>query len=235
MSERERRTQIWGLRLLAVGIAVGLWFNFSFEAREAPSERVIEASVSYNRPRGFIVLDQIPSVNVRLRGSSKAVRRLSPFQVNVQVDLAHYREGTWTVNLGSENVLMPENMEVVGIEPASIRVELEKEVSQSLPVVPKLTGEPAGGATMEEPEVLPSQVLVTGPQSRIVRAASLSTEPINLDGHALPFDAIVDVISPDPLIQIIQPFKVQVRVLLQPPQASTPADQAPKRTPRGKH
>ena len=69
--------QTWGLRLLALGIALGLWFNFSFEVREAPSERLLEASVSYNRPRGSIVIDPVPSVNVRLRGSSKAVRRLN--------------------------------------------------------------------------------------------------------------------------------------------------------------
>lgn len=215
-------TQTWGLRVLALGIAIGLWFNFSFEAREAPSERLLEAAVSYNRPRGYLVLDPVPSVNVRLRGSSNAVRRLSPFQVSVQVDLSRYREGSWTVNLGSENVLMPENLELVSIEPPVIRAELEKEVTQRLPVVPKLTGEPAGGATLEEPEVLPNQVLVTGPASHIAKAGTLSTQPISLDGHAIAFEVQVPVVSPDPLIQIVQPFKVLVHVALTPPQVETP-------------
>jgi hypothetical protein len=103
-----------------------------------------------------------------------------------------------------------------------IRVELEKEVTQRLPVVPKLIGEPAGGATLDEPEVLPNQVLVSGPASRIARAATLSTQPISLDGHALPFEATVSVVSPDPLIQIVQPFKVLVRVVLKPPEVATP-------------
>ena len=214
--------QTWGLRVLALGVALGLWFNFSFQAREAPSERLIEASVSYNRSRGFMVLDPVPSVNVRLRGSSKAIRRLSPFQVSVQVDLSRYQQGSQTVNLSTENVLMPDNLELVAIEPPIIRVELEKEVTQRLPVVPKLIGEPAGGATLDEPEVLPNQVLVSGPASRIARAATLSTQPISLDGHALPFDATVSVVSPDPLIQIVQPFKVLVRVALKPPEVATP-------------
>jgi YbbR domain-containing protein len=228
--------QTWGLRVLALGIALGLWFNFSFEAREAPSERLIEAAVSYNRPRGYIVLDPVQSVNVRLRGSSKAVRRLSPFQVAVQVDLSRYQEGTWTFNLGPENVLMPDGVELVSIEPPAIRVELEKEVTQRLPVVPKLTGEPAGGATLAEPEVLPNQVLVTGPESRIAKAATLSTQPISLDGHALPFEATVAVVTPDPLIQIVQPFKVLVRVVLVPPQAEAPPPPrpSPRRPPRGR-
>ncbi len=214
--------QTWGLRALALGIALGLWFNFSFQAREAPSERLIEAGVSYNSPRGYIVLDQLPSVNVRVRGSSSAIRRLSPFQVAVQVDLARQQPGTWNINLGAENVLMPDNLELVSIEPPIIRVELEKEETQRLPVVPKLTGEPAAGATVLEPDVLPNEVLVTGPVSRLARLKSLPTEPINLDGHGLPFDITAAVLSPDPLIQIVQPFKVLVRIKLQPPQVEAP-------------
>jgi YbbR domain-containing protein len=225
--------QTWGLRVLALGIALGLWFNFSFQAREAPAERLIEAAVSYNRPRGYIVLDPVQSVNVRLRGSSKAVRRLSPFQVAVQVDLSRFQEGAWTLNLDHENVLMPDGLEVVSIEPSAIRAELEKEVTQRLPVVPKLIGEPAGGATLAEPEVLPNQVLVTGPGSRIAKAATLSTQPISLDGHALPFEATVAVVSPDPLIQIVQPFKVLVRVVLQPPEVEAPPEK-PARRGRGR-
>ena len=56
-------TRTWGLRLLALGLAIGLWFSVSFEDREALSERLVEASVSYNRPRGFVILDPVPSVN----------------------------------------------------------------------------------------------------------------------------------------------------------------------------
>ena len=227
-------TQTWGLRVLALGIAIGLWFNLSFEAREAPSERLIEAAVSYNRPRGYIVLDPVQTVNVRLRGSSKAVRRVSPYQVDVQVDLSRFQAGSWTVNLGPENVLMPENLELVSIEPPLIRAELEKEVTQRLPVVPKLTGEPAGGATLEEPEVLPNQVLVSGPASRIAKAGTLSTQPISLDGHAIAFEAQVPVVSPDPLIQVVQPFKVLVHVMLTPPQVEAPPAH-PARHGRGRH
>jgi YbbR domain-containing protein len=225
--------QIWGLRVLALGLAIGLWFNFSFEAREAPAERLVEAAVSYNRPRGYIILDPVHNVNVRVRGSSKAIRRLSPFQVDAQVDMSRFQEGSFTINLGPENVLMPENLELVSIEPSVIRVEIEKEVTQPMPVVPKLTGEPAAGATLEEPVVLPNQVMVNGPVSRIAKAGTLSTQPISLDGHGLPFEATVPVVSPDPLIQIVQPFKVLVRVVLTPPRVEAPP-QRPARRGRGR-
>ncbi|HVT17956.1 MAG TPA: CdaR family protein [Thermoanaerobaculia bacterium] len=221
--------RLWGLRLLALGIAIGLWFSISFEAREAPSERLVEASVSYNRPRGFVVLDPVGSVNIRLRGSSKAVRRLNPYEVSIQVNLTRAQEGTFTIPLGTENILLPENLEVVTIEPPSIQVELEREVTQRLPVVPKLVGEPAAGATLEEPEILPNQVLVTGPASRLRKLSGLSTREISLDGHAFPFEETVPVTSPDPLIQVVQPFKVTVRVILQPPRIEAPAASTKKK------
>jgi diadenylate cyclase len=207
-------TRTWMLRLLALGIAIGFWFSVSFEDREALSERLVEASVSYNRPRGFVILDPVPSVNVRLRGSSKLIRQLNPYQVDVQVELAQTQPGTINVNLGPENVLMPEGLEVVSIEPNVIRVELEREISQHLPVIPQLTGKPPSGTVADEPEVFPNQVLVTGPESLLAKVQSLSTRPISLEGHITAFEEIVPVVPPDPLIQVVQPSKVSVRVLL---------------------
>jgi len=219
----------WGLRLLALGIAVGLWFSISFQDREALSERLVEASVSYNRPRDFVVLDQVQNVNVRVRGSSRLIRQLSPYQVSVQVELTQTQPGTVTVNLGPENVLMPEGLEVVSIEPNLIRVELEREVSQRLPVAPQLIGEPAAGAIADEPEVFPNLVLVSGPESLLAKVHTLSTRPISLDGHAITFEETAVVVAPDPLIQIVQPSKVSVRVPMHQPETNESAGTERKR------
>lgn len=214
MSESVRT---WGLRLLALGIAIGLWLNVSFEDRQELSERVVEAGVSYNSPVGFVILDPVRTVNVRLRGSNRQVRGLNPYMVNVQVDLDQPTPGTFNLPLNPKEVLTPEGLEVVSITPDKIRVELEREVSQRLPVVPQIVGEPAAGAVAGEPEVFPSQVLVVGPESLLARTEALSTRPINLNGHALTFEQPVAVISPDPLIQIVQPSEVTVRVPMHQP------------------
>ncbi len=219
----------WMLRLLALSIAVGLWFSVSFEDREVLSERAVEASVSYNRPRGFVVLDPVQNVTVRVRGSSKQVRQLNPYMVDVQVDLGKAAEGLATVNLGPENVLMPEGLEVVAIEPNLVRVELEREISQRIQVDPEIIGEAVAGSTVSEPEVFPNQVLVIGPASLLSKTKRLRTRPVNLDGHGATFEETVPVVSPDPLIKIMQPSKVSVRVQIERPQTpATPDDGAPK-------
>jgi diadenylate cyclase len=218
----------WGLRLLALGIALGIWFNASVEDRLVSSEKVVEAGIAYNRPSGFILVNSAQNVNVHLQGSKKAIRQLSPYMVQVQVELSRRQVGLATISLASENVLVPDGLEVVSIEPRTIQVDLEREVTQRLPVVPKLVGKPAAGSTAGEPEVFPNQVLVSGPEPMLARTDALSTLPINLDGHALTFEESVPVVPPDPLIQIGQPSKVTVKVPIQPA-AEPPATPKPRK------
>lgn len=206
----------WGLRLLALGIALGLWFNSSFEDREVLNERVVAASVSYTWPKGYMVLNREQNVDVRVRGSSKRVRGLDPDQVDVQVELGNRDRGSVTVNLEPDDVLVPEGLEVVSIEPNVITVEVEREVSRRIRVEPDVMGEPAAGATAGEPEVFPSQVLVAGPESLLARTEVLRTRPVSLAGQNVTFEADVAVVPPDPLIQIVQPTTVTVRIPIQP-------------------
>jgi YbbR domain-containing protein len=230
MNERART---WGLRLLALAIAVAIWYSVSLAGRETLTERVVDAAVSYNQPRGFVLLDPVPSVSVRLRGASKKVRALNPYQVNVQVDLT---QGQKSVTLGPDDVQVPEGFEVVSIDPSVIPVDLDREQTRFLTVRPQLVGEPAGGAVPGEPQTAPSQVQVTGPGSLLSRYEWINTRPINLDGHAETFEEVIGVIPPDPLIQVLQSSKVTVTVpLVQPDRSGTgkPAKPAkPAKIPR---
>ncbi len=101
-------------------------------------------------------------------------------------------------------------------------MELDNEVTQRLPVRPQLVGEPAGGAVAGEPEVLPDQVLVTGPESLIAKYDGIKTWPLNLDGHSETFEQTIGVTSPDPLIQVVQPSKVNVKVPMEPAAEANP-------------
>ncbi len=229
MSESAR---IWSLRILALLIALSLWYRFSLEGRETQTERTLDAPVSYNRARDVVVLDPVQSVAVRVRASSKRFRTLSPYQINVQVELTQAQPGIININLAPEDVQVPEGFAVVSIDPDVIRVELDKEITQRLPVKPQLVGEPAAGAALGDAEVLPDQVQVSGPESKLKRIQSLSTTPISLDGHAMTFEEVVAVTPPDPLIQIVQPSKVTVKVPLEQPQEpATETKPAPGKTP----
>ena len=214
------RRNVWGLRALAGGIAILVWFFVTVQKREEVSERSIDAAVTYSPPRGFIVLDPVQRVRVQLRGRTSKIRNLNPFVVDVLVDVSRGEHVSEEVHLLPENVIGPDGVEVLSIEPNVLRVHLDREIQQMLPVRPRLVGEPAAGAVVQEIEVRPSRVLVSGPESRLREIGSLSTTAVDLDGHALDFEETAAVLSPDPLIKVVQPAVVTVRVQMKQPQPS---------------
>ncbi len=225
MSETVRQ---WGLRLVALAVAIGLWFNLSYREREAMSERTIDVPVSYNQPRGFVVVNPVATVKVHLRGNSKTIRSLYPYNIDVQVKLPQARVGNVTLDLGPENVLRPEDLQVVSIRPNVLHVTLDREMTRNVPVHAKTTGKPAGGATAGEPLAIPSEIMVTGPESSLAKIRTLPTRPVSLEGHALSFEEETEVVIPD-LLQAV-PSTVVVRVQLTPePPAEPAAEPAPHR------
>lgn len=201
-------------KLVAALVALLLWFFISFEKREAMSEKVIEAGVTYNTPRDFIVLDPVERVKLRLRGPTSRIRNLNPVLVDVLVAPPVTEVGTVDFRLRPENVIMPERIEVVSIEPSVLRLEFDREATAMVAIRPLLSGEPAAGATVGEPQVLPDRARVSGPRSRIERIAHLPTTAVNLDGHAFDFSEPAAVVSPDPLIKVMEPSVVTVFVPL---------------------
>jgi YbbR domain-containing protein len=217
---------LWVLRVVALALAVALWFFLSWEKRERQSERVVQASVTFDTAEGYTVLDPVREVEVRLRGGSRRVRSLNPFLVNVLVEVPEDTDAP--VTLGPDNVYAPEGVEVVSLEPNQIQVTLDREITRSLPVRVELTGEPAAGATVGDPSALPSTVNVRGPQTRLESVRFLSTRPVSLDGHAQPFTETVSIVSPDSLARV-EPSLVEVRVPMSPPQLSEEALAPPER------
>ncbi len=212
----------WALRLLALALAVGAWFFVSVGERERRSETLVEPFVQYNTPRNLTILNPQEKVRVQVRGPTSKISNLNPFQINVVVDLRSAAPGTAEVNLGPENVVLPDGLEVVSIQPNLLPITLDRVVTEMKPVEPRLTGEPAAGAIVQNPEVFPPLVLVSGPESRLSELTALTTTPVRLTGHALDFEEQAAVVSPDPQVKVLQPAVVTVKVPMQIPNTGTP-------------
>lgn len=213
------RTGLWAMRILALAIALALWFFLSWEKRENQSERVIQASVTYNTPDQMTVLDPVQQIDVRVKGDARRVRTLNPFLVNVLVEIKQQAPGPVDVALSPDSVFVPEGVRVVSIDPNTIQVTLDRMMAMRLPVEVDLVGEPAAGASVGTPVAIPPSVSLEGPQSRIEGLSVVRTRPISLNGHAQTFEETVAIILPDPLAGV-DPAAVRVRVPMEPPQLS---------------
>jgi len=203
----------WGLRILALVLAFLTWMLVTVEQSEPESVKVVNTTIRYDIPAGFILLEPPGTARVTVRGKASSLRNLNPFQVDVFVELVTPEKGTYEQPLSGPNVFLPDDLEILSIEPSVLSLVLDREVTRMLPVSPRMTGEPAAGAVAQEATVVPPRVPVRGPESRISSIAALTTTPVNLDGHAIEFEERAGVISEDPTIQILQPV-VTVRIPL---------------------
>ncbi len=212
---------LWGLRLLALGLAVLAWFVVSGEKREPSSQKIVETGVRYDVPEGFLLLERVETATVGVRGPLSRLRTLAPFQVDVFIEIPA-AEGTIQVPLGPDHVALPPGLELVAIEPNVIELTLDREQTEIVEVIPRLRGEPAAGAVVRTARVVPNQALVRGPASRVRDLDSVSTTPIDLTTHALDFEENAVVLPPDG-ITIVEPRIVKVAVELEIPGAERSA------------
>lgn len=216
------RTSTWLYRLLALGIAVSMWYVNTAEKVQQQGEKTVEAGVTYTTPKGLILMQRIDEVDIRLRGNNRDLRQIRPFEIDVEVDLTGQTPGAVSIKLDSDNVLLPfEDLEVVSIDPSVVTLELDQEENKRVPIEIGFVGEPAAGAIVKGSEVVPNTALLSGPRSRLQAVVSVKTAAIDLATHASTFQRVVPLLSPDPLIRVIQPTTVNVLVDLGDPPPAT--------------
>lgn len=218
---------LWPLRLLAMVIALGVWLVFSFIPRWLTGhvpllERAMDTPVTFSLPEGITVLNPGQTVRVQLRGSQEAMRLLTFNDVAVEVVFANgVLAGTVETRLGPGNVKLPKGIEVVSLTPNRLDIQLDREVTGTLAVLWNRRGELVAGAELRDVVVTPSEVLVSGPESRLARVTHVTTEPINLDGRAISFSVEAQVVSDDVQIRIQRPRVVRVDFTIEPPPGPT--------------
>lgn len=212
------RATTWAYRILAVVIAVAMWYATAAEKREPPGEKTVDASVTYSTPPGLVILNPVPQVRVGLRGTNQDIRSLRPFDVDVLVDLEEAKPGSFNVTLTAEDISLPaENLEVVSIDPKVLALQLDVAEERRLPIAVTVVGEPAAGAIVTAKEAIPNTALVAGPRSVLDSMNQLETRPVNLNGHAFTFEKEVPVVIPNPMVRIIRPIFVTVHITMEEP------------------
>jgi YbbR domain-containing protein len=77
---------------------------------------------------------------------------------------------------------LPRRLKVVRMEPARIKIHVDRLVRRTMPVRADLAGTPALGYTVAESVVVPDHVEVSGPAGKIDELKEITTEPIDLRG-----------------------------------------------------
>jgi YbbR domain-containing protein len=206
-------THNWILKVISLALAAMLW---ALVATEASSEVGLEVPLEYRNipPRLEITGDTTNTVQVRLHGSSNVIRDISAKDVSTTIDLSKMRPGDRIVPLSPQNVQAPFGAEVIRVNPSSVRFNLERTMTKTVPVIPTVLGQPSDGFEIGKVTVEPNKVDVDGPESRVNTLKSIATVPIRLDRRQTHVEQSADLDVPDPQIRLSHPGPVNVQVEL---------------------
>ena len=189
---RPRPFQHLVLKLLALGLGVLCWLVFS---GDAIVERVLRVPLELQQfPPGLELQTEAPStVEVRVRGGSGTLSRLSPADIVAVVDLHGARAGQRLFHVTPDQVRVPFGVEIVQITPSTVALVFENSASKLVRVVPAYDGKPAAGFMVGKVTSVPDSVEIVGPESAVKRAAAALTEPLSVTGAREPIRGTVPV------------------------------------------
>jgi YbbR domain-containing protein len=170
-----------GLKALSLVLALLLWMIVS---GEETVERGLRIPLEIQQvPTGLELAGDIPTtVDVRVRGASGTLSRVSAGDVVAVLDFRTARAGRRLFPLTPEQVRVPFGVEVVQLTPPAIAMAFEPSASRQVPVVPAVDGRPAPGYIVGTATADPKTVEVVGPESVVKRATEVLTEPVSVAG-----------------------------------------------------
>jgi len=205
----------WPLKVGAVAVVTALWVYLGGAQK---FELGLRVSVEYRNVPESLTLSGRPatSLEVRLRGTRAALGGVNRETLRATVDLAATERGTNFVAIEREDVNVPAGVEVVGTEPAVLRLSLERVRRLQVPVRARLRGEPVRGYAVEAVTVVPGTVEILGPESAVANLQAVYTEAVDLTGAQASFNRTVPLaLFPERLaLADGQKKTVEVRVTL---------------------
>jgi hypothetical protein len=121
-----------GLKLIALAISFFLWASYTAEPFAQVAYTVPIAFV--NVPEGFAVAGDAPNaVRVVLRGRSGLLRRLTPTDLVLDVDLGSAPSDDTAVHISDRMVRVPYGTDVVRITPSQFRISLVRTATPPSP------------------------------------------------------------------------------------------------------
>ena len=204
----------FGLKLLALGLAVVLWLAV---ARDPVAEVAVDVPIEFhNIPENLeISSENIPRAQIRVRGPQRVVRRLQVSDVSADIELSTVKPGERTFDLTADQIHQPKELEVVQIIPSQFHLTFDARLSRQVPVHPRVVGTFAPGYSIKQVVADPSTVTISGPQKRVEAVEAAITDPVDASGTMDRATFVRHAYVSDPLVQVMNSNPVRVTVIME--------------------
>jgi YbbR domain-containing protein len=202
-----------GLKLTSLLLATGLWLAISSSPQ---SEVALNVAIIFrNMPADLeISSENIPAVQIRVRGPERIVGHLQAADVRAEIDLSGMKAGEHTFDL-TKAIGVPDRLEVAQVVPSEVHVNFDTRATRRVPVRPRVTGTPAPGYDIARVDPNPNEVEIIGPSKEIDSVDSAITDPVDVTGVLDQITVVRPAYVSDPLIQVTDPNTVRITITMQ--------------------
>jgi YbbR domain-containing protein len=205
----------FGLKVLSLVLATGLWLAISPDER--PAEVAVRAPIVFERLPADLEIssETIPEAQIRVRGPERVIRQLRSNDVHAELELADAKPGERTFDLTSQHISHPRDLTVVQVVPSQVRIAFDTRLTREVEIHPRVTGNFLTGEQITKVDVDPPRITITGPRHHVEKVDSATTDPVDATGTTSRATFTTDVYVADPLVQVVQPTSIHVTVFVE--------------------
>ncbi len=169
------------IKIISIALAVFLWFFVTFKGQ---TELSLEVPLEFkNIPSEMEVLKQsVKKITVSISARERILRGILQNDIRVVVDLSNIKLGENSIPLTKSSVKLPRGVEILRIEPSSVKLYLDKKEQKVVPVKAVIVGKPQKGFIVNSVEVNPSSINIEGAKKELDKIRLIKTELIDIEG-----------------------------------------------------
>lgn len=180
------------IKLVCLIVAILMWIFVASNQSllgKFPNQIPIKTANLSEQYQAFLDQDK---VQISAMAEPAVWRTLTTDSFVASVDLAGKTEGTYELDVNVVSNVA--NVQVTKVEPSKVFVNIEKIISKTVTLTPKIEGDPADGLVLGQISLEPESVEVRGPKS-YVESISEANALIKLNGESESFERDAKVIA----------------------------------------
>ncbi|MGE5699267.1 MAG: CdaR family protein [Deltaproteobacteria bacterium] len=161
-----------GLKALALGLAIALWWFVAGESKVQVGF-VVPLEIR-SVPAGMTITNKVDrQVEVRLSGPPYLLGTLQQAEISAAIDLSNARPGRQVVHMNDSSIKVPPGIKVQRVYPNAIEVSLERLERRRVPLYVKLLGNTESRRRITKIEIVPPALEVEALPEEFSRLESL--------------------------------------------------------------
>jgi len=193
-------TRDWGIKLISLILAIGLWY-YAVGEESIEVTRTVPLEITIVNPQMSILSTSVQMVQVTLSAPRTLLSDIASREIRATHEIGSEAKeaGDYSFRLEPREIKLPSpQIRVAKIEPEVVRVTLDQLIVKKLEIKPNLVGEPAFGYKLSEKEIQldPNAILIEGPKGALEKLDSIKTEMIDLVGRIRSFRRTVELDLP---------------------------------------